>query len=268
MTLAEKVQAAILLIAQFDDKPIVLSSFGKDSIVLLDLIKKSGKRYPILFFKEPFFPKKYEFANDVIHKEDYTVYDYPPLDNAITQRGYSFEIINYHQVSSNPVRTLYLPTGIVSPDLTKPYLCGLEDIFNKPKCSGFDFPWKTLFIGHKSSDVDPILGGVQLKVDSFVDGEITYVFPLRYFTDEDIWNYTIREDLRINEKRYNRNDNWKEFKDYTYNPDYFPACITCMNRDSGNTVFCPKLGKLIPNVAATLPFIEVDVSHYLTVKGE
>jgi len=46
--------------------PVILCSFGKDSMVMLYLIRKIKKDIPVLFFKEPFFPKKYSFANEVI----------------------------------------------------------------------------------------------------------------------------------------------------------------------------------------------------------
>lgn len=266
MILEEKVKEAKNLIERFVVAPVVLSSFGKDSMVLLDLIKKTNKKYPIIFWKEPFLPKKYSFANKIILDNDYTVYDYPPLETTVTKEGENFEIINYYQIGNNPIETIYLPTGIVSPISSEEYLCGLEDIYNKPKGT-FNFPWATIFLGHKNSDIDLILGSVKLKENYFTHNNKTFVYPIKAFTDQDIWEYTEKENLPINSLRYNKDNNWKEFSDYTYNPDYFPVCISCMDKDNKAQVLCPKTNKLIPNISKELVDIRPNLSHYLELVG-
>jgi len=231
--------------------PIVFSSFGKDSMVMLDLIKSIGIKLPIIFHKEPFEPKKYEFANKVINDNDYVVYDYPPIYSAITKRNDDIEIINFHQVKGH---VNYMPTGIRKPN-GGDFLCGLKDIYNKPHAN-FDFPWDLGFIGHKSTDKDPILGNVPLISAGYTTKSCDFVFPLKEFSDEDVWNYTIEHNLPINDKRYNKDNNWKEFEDITYNPDYFHACVSCMDRDEKHFVHCPKLNSLIPNISSFLYYID------------
>jgi hypothetical protein len=237
-------------------------------MVMLDLIKKAGFKLPIIFFREPFFPKKYEFANKIILDNEYSVYDYPPIATGVRKKNDNFEIINFHQIFSDPLKTIYLPTGVVNPNGSG-YLCGLNDIVNKPKVSNYDFIWNTIFIGHKSSDIDPVLGGtVELKVNKFTDEKSgkTFIFPLQEFTDEDIWNYTLENKLPINDKRYDINGNFKELKNLDYNPDYFPTCVKCIDRDNASEITCPKTGELIPNISDTLLFVEIDLSHYTKVK--
>lgn len=240
--------------------PVVMSSFGKDSMVLLDLISRAGLKFPIVFFKEPFFPKKYEFANKVILDNEYVVYDYPPITTSFSRRGDIFEIVNQYQMKNN---TIYLPTGI-KPTVEGKFLCGLEDIYHKP-VGTFKFPWDTLLIGHKSSDVDPILGHLPLKEDTFEKDGINFVYPLRHFTDKDIWKYTIENNLPINDRRYNRDNNWKEFEDVTYNPDYFETCIECMKSENPRLVQCPKKKTSVPNIAVRVKTVTVDLSHYVGV---
>lgn len=258
--LRSKVSEAVELIALqvgLHQRPITLSSFGKDSMVLLSLVEKAGLKLPLLSFREPFHRQKYEFADKVIRERDYVVYDYPPVQTMISVWGEEVEILNLH---SMPGKLLYLPTGIKPPVAGKPYLCGLVDLYQKPVCSGgYGFPdggyWDLLLIGHKSSDVDPILGQIPIK-SSFVKGETAgfpdLLFPLRHFTDADIWSYTEAEGLPVNDRRYNRDADWEEFEDITYNPDYFHACVECMHPCRLTQVFCPRIQQLVPNLSHRL----------------
>lgn len=260
MNLDEKVASALKLIkdvASNYTKPVVYSSFGKDSMVMLDLIAHAGFKLPIIFHREPFMPKKYEFANSVIADCEYAVYDYPPIATSLVKKDDNFEIVSYQQTGT---KVIYMPTGIKAPIAGEPFLCGLEDIYNKPKGS-FGYPWDMGLIGHKSCDVDPILGALPLNTRLQINrGSSDFAFPLADFTDSDVWNYTIRYNLPINEKRYNRADNWREFSDITYNPDYFPACIACMDSDAPAMVYCPKAKREIANVSANIAYIN---SHEL-----
>jgi hypothetical protein len=265
-----KVNKSIKLISNnINNSPIVMSSFGKDSMVMLDLIKKAGHKLPIMFFKEPFFPKKFEFANKIILENDYVVYDYLPITTGVSKRNGRLEIINLYQLYSDPLRTFYLPTGFVDYEIDKPFLCGLRDIIDRPKGNIFDFMWDTIFIGHKSSDKDLVLGGIVTLDDyKFTDkySDKTFVFPLRDFTDEDIWNYTKENNLPYNDKRYDSSNNFKEFKDVTYNPDRYPTCVACIDRDNPKKIVCPKIGEVINNVSDTIDYIEADLSHYIKVE--
>lgn len=255
MSLDIKIASALKLIKDAAGNykyPVAYSSFGKDSMVMLDLIERAGYKLPIVFHREPFMPKKYEFSNRVIAEKDYVVYDYPPIATAISKNGSACEIINYQQVGS---QVTYLPTGIKPPKDGEPYLCGLNDIYLKPKGS-YNFPWDVSFIGHKSSDVDPILGALPINTRLQINrGKSDYVFPLADFTDADVWEYTEKCGLLINEKRYDRANGWREFDDITYNPDYFTACVACMDRDAPAVVYCPKINREVQNISAQINYV-------------
>jgi hypothetical protein len=244
-----KVESAVSLIRRHvaaATRPIVMSSFGKDSMVLLALVKMAGLKLPVLFFKEPFFPSKYAFANAIIAQEGYTVYDYPPAETAVVKRGETFEVVNYHQAGE---QVIYLPTGVSSPQCDEPFLCGLNDLYLKPTCGQYDFPWDLLLIGHKSSDVDPILGPVPLQSKVKL-GRPTCVFPLEDWTDEDIWRFTELAGLAVNTRRYDPERGYAERPDLRFNPDYFPACVACIDPTRSPRVYCPKVNEMVTNVSA------------------
>jgi len=233
------------------NNPIVFSSFGKDSMVMLSLIKQCNLKLPILFHKEPFCPSKYEFSNTIILSEGYTVYDYPPLSTVVTKRGEVIEIVGLYQIGDE---VSYMPTGIKKPKDDK-FLCGLVDIYNKPKGS-YNFPWDLGLIGHKASDKDLIIKNTELATNKYMSKNCDFIFPLIDFTDKDIWDYHERFKLRINYKRYNVDDDYKEFEDIDYNPDYFHACVACIDRDEPKVVYCPKLEENVDNVSHNISYLE------------
>lgn len=234
--------------------PVVMSSFGKDSMVMLHLLRDHGLRLPVVFHREPMLPKKYAFANSVIQDWELTVYDYPPTGTAIQMEGECVEVVNAYPAGAKP---MLLPTGICDPVDGEPTLCALHDFYLKPLGLGFNTPWDLAFVGHKSSDVDPVYGAIPLKADYHTNiGSPSLAFPIRYFTDADVWTYHEKLGVPIHTTRYEKTgDSWKERADKTHNPDYFPACTACMKPDGG-PVACPRLnGATVSNVSKELRWL-------------
>ncbi len=242
MTLDQKIQRAKTLsraVIRRALRPAVMSSFGKDSMVLVHLLRSEGYRLPVIFHREPFLPRKYAFARKVTALWNLTVYDFPPLETAVQRKGDAWEIVNYYPAGLKPVM---LPTGLVPPAEGERPLCALHDLYLKPTGT-FNYPWDIVFVGHKSCDTDPIYGAVPLAADFARNiGSASGAFPLRDFTDEDVWAYHGRFNLPIHHERYEQVDGaWRERDDKRHNPDYFPACWACMVPD-GSAVACPRLG--------------------------
>jgi 3'-phosphoadenosine 5'-phosphosulfate sulfotransferase (PAPS reductase)/FAD synthetase len=269
MNLNKKIDKALLLIEDVLStykKPVIMSSFGKDSMVMIDLIRKVNKNVPCISHKEPFYPKKYEFANKVIENLELTNYDFPPCGTAIQQKENEIEIVNYYNCGD---KVYMLPTGVIEPDYNRPYLCGFIDLFLKPTGT-FNYVWDCCFVGHKSSDEDIFFDSLELKVDKTKLSNTTdIIFPLRYFTDNDIWEYTDKFNVMWNDKRYDRGQSPEketfrhQFKDMTYNPDYFEACTKCMNKTESEQIFCPKFKHLVQNISSKLPYQEALKLNYL-----
>ena len=246
----KKEQEALELIKEVlvkSTKPIVLCSFGKDSMVLLYLIRKLKKDIPVLFFKEPFFPKKFSFANQIIEDWNLTMYDFPPLSTDFIVNNGAFEIANWYTGYKSAL--LYLPTGTHKHKNEKEFLCSVNDLLNRPTSTGYTFPWDTIFVGHKSSDSDVLLGTIQLKSNLVHVREMLLALPLANWIDKDIWKYTIDNNIPYNTKRYDKSKAFKEFEDSTFNNDYYPCCFKCVDNKESLKVLCPKIGKEIYNVA-------------------
>lgn len=232
--------------------PVVMCSFGKDSMVLLSLVRQVRPSLPVIFHREAMQPHKYAFANRVISEWALKVYDYPPCRTEIQEGGGELEIVNHYQIGH---QTCALPTGIRDPGDSVPFsCCALDEIYGKP-FGNFSYPWDLVFHGHKSSDVDPVLGKVPLASDFARNTEsASACFPLRDFTDADVWDYTEKNYVPIHHERYEKvNGAWRERDDKTHNPDYISACTACMWSSGPKAVPCPKLnGLLVSNVSAQL----------------
>jgi hypothetical protein len=243
MTLDDKVSAAKTMIGRCLDEwahPVVFSSFGKDSLVMMSIIDSVRPGLPVVCYREPFCHDKYQFTNEVIRERGLAVYDYPPCSTSVfVSADGNVEIMNAYQIG--PGMVLESPTGVLPPVDGEPFLCGHRDLYSKP-LGAFVFPWNLALIGHKSSDTNRYIGDVPLLLDVVENaGGPAFAFPIRHFTDEDIWRYTEAHGLPIHHERYDAANGYREHADKRLNPDCFHACTRCLDPRGPDVVFCPKL---------------------------
>lgn len=260
MTFDEKVSHANAVIRKTLDgwrNPAIMCSFGKDSMVVLDMVLRH-KHLPVIFHREPFQHHKYEFANKVIRDFDLTVHDYLPSCAEVQQKDGEFEIVKHYAIGN---RTCMVPVGIRPPDGR--LICGLDSIYLSPK-GAIDYPWDVVFHGHKSTDTDPIYGHIPLGADTVRNlGHASVSFPVRHFTDEDIWEYHERYSLPVHHERYERIEGrFREKEDKTHNPDYINACVACMSGEK--FVHCPKLGHQVASISNQVKWSTRADLHYLS----
>jgi hypothetical protein len=266
-TLEDKIAHAKHLIYEWGaGQAVLLCSFGKDSMVLLDLIRQVLPRrelnchsypLPVIYHRHPYFPAKQEFAEGVIRSWALEVYDFPPLACGVKAKmgdGRSemgrLELVTRYQVGSGAID---VPMNTEAPIERRPFVCGLQWL-TRPKTLGAQWPWSTVFIGHKNSDVDPYEGPVPLKDDRVHTAGVDAVFPLRHWTDDDVWDYTAQNALPYDARRYfKRAEVWDKW----LNPDYVHACTACIDpRVESKTVHCPKGNCLVRNLGPTVMRME------------
>lgn len=239
---AHRIIDSVLSVAK---NPSVMCSFGKDSMVVLDLVRRH-RDLKVVFHREPFQHHKYDYANRVIREWDLHVIDYPPLATSIREEGGEIEIINHYQIGASHV---YLPTGL-RPQSSGKTLCALTEIYDKPTGT-FMYPFDVTFHGHKSTDVDPVLGAMPLASDIALNPtSVSAAFPIRHFTDDDVWQYLEENNVPIHHDRYEKVDGkWREREDKTHNPDYINACYSCMSPAAIKTgADCPRFGCRVSGV--------------------
>lgn len=252
MTIADKVAESLKVIrAAYSNAkaPCVLSSFGKDSMVMLWLLRLAGLKMPVMFFRQPYVQKKYLWAYQVAAGWDLDLYDLPPKSTVVQQRGEHLSVVCKYDIAGT---TIDLPVDFYSPKEGEKCVCGLTDIYGRATGAS-NFNADLILCGHKSSDQDDLYGKIPLKADvaMFPDSP-SVVYPLRHWTDADIWEATELYGIPYDTERYEKTEKgWGEKEDKTLNSDYLPGCVACMVKDGG-VVQCPKMGLEVSNAAQYL----------------
>lgn len=242
-------------------RPAIMCSFGKDSMVLLHLLRARAIRLPVIFHRDPWWPQKYAFADRIINEWELEVHDWAPYRVTLWEGKEIMAFTNHYQIGPLPGGILQLPKNILPPEPGKRFLCGLRDVLHRPTGT-FNYPWDCVLIGHKSSDEDQIAGRVTLHCDIKQNAGAApdAAFPLRTWTDADIWAYSAANDVPQQPDRYR---DGKELKDKRANSDYAHVCIACCDRrSSAASVHCPMLNCEVSTVADKVPYESPGFSYY------
>jgi len=260
MQLDDKIKHATALLRYFPEPRALMCSFGKDSMVLLHLIREVIPAQPLLcgsypmqiiHHRYPWFPQKNEFADSIIRSWNLEVHEYAPILTGVKCNDERIELVARYPFGTS---AMDIPVNIESPLPRRDYACGLQWIL-RPRQSGMTWNWKTVFSGHKSVDTDPFEGQVPLKHDAAKVGNVNLVFPLRHWTDDDVWEYIETNKIPYDKRRYAGR---LEVPDKWLNPDYLHACTACVDpRNKGEKVHCPKLNKMVENMGQEVLKLDV-----------
>jgi hypothetical protein len=229
--------------------PVLNCSFGKDSMVLLHLLYSACIRMPIVYYRDPFFPRKNAFANLIIHNWLLEVHDYPPIRVSLKTHPEMVALVS--EYSSGPMSMIALFKNTIEfkdGEDQRDYLCAVN--FLMRPCGTFNYPWDVAFVAHKDCDTDQIYGVMPLHSPIVMRDEgPDFLFPLKEWTHDDVWDYTEKYQVPFQADRYDI-ANRCEWPDKTTNSDWYPVCIRCVDkRTPGAKVFCPKMNREIINVS-------------------
>jgi 3'-phosphoadenosine 5'-phosphosulfate sulfotransferase (PAPS reductase)/FAD synthetase len=220
--------------------PAVACSFGKESMVMLGLARRIKPDVAVIYFPGLPHPTKHLFAERVAKEWNLNLYaPYPRARDAISRDGH-VELVELYELAPN--RFMYFP--IEAPEDYEPDAsahCGLAFLNEEPVAAQAD-DFDAVFIGHRNDDQDPTHGSVPLK-DYVVDyGDFRYVYPLRDWTEGDIWAASRLLGIPQNEARYRD-------RDLGADNDYHEICTRCfLGSPERRSVICPKTGEETPIV--------------------
>jgi hypothetical protein len=269
MTLTERVSASIGFLDRMLEtakNPVILWSGGKDSMVVLHMLKFIMKReLPVVCWREPWMPQKLRFINRIIDEWNLEVHDYAPSAVSLCRgKEGRVDIMESYQVNSvlapEPQHML-VARGTLAPEENLPFLCVLETFLARPT-GAYNFPWDCMIMGHKSSDDDPTVGKVPLRVDRLqVENAGTVIFPIRGWTDAEVFQYHERHGVPHDETRYDVPNRRVRDRGDIANPDYFHTCTKCCDPTSASFVRCPKYGIDVNNVSHMVPWVDPNFSY-------
>jgi len=219
---------------------------------MLHLIR-SVKNIPVLQFRFEGQPKKYEFADKVIKEWGLTRYDYPPSHIDIMCLNDNLDAIMWRDTGKNGL--MYVAIELLKPD-NGHFSCVYLDFIEYPRIPSYDYKWDLTLIGSKSCDVDPIMGEIKIKNKLSKLGNTNLYCPIEDWTDEDIWEYTEKYNVPYNNKRYDKDNGYKEFKDKTFNENYHYCCTECVNPNNDKMVICPLTNSERENIGDKMQYAE------------
>ena len=216
------------------ERPAVACSFGKDSMVMLALVREVKLNIPVLYFEAFEHPTKHAFVERIT--KEWRLNLYRPsarVREAIAKDGH-IEVVELFELA--PQRFMWFPIEAAedyTPDAG--CFCALEKIHQPTTSVAMSFD--AVFIGHRGDDVDPNYGAAPLISDVVDPGGFRYLYPLKDWTEADIWEASQRLGIPQNEARYGG--------DMAANNDYYPLCTECLKVSDG-FVNCPLSGGQVP----------------------
>lgn len=241
---------------------VVFWSGGKDSTALLHLLKfRAGIDLPVCQFREPKFRERYAYSDKLIADWNLTVYDYPPSKVALTDGPdvvtgeVRHDLLKYFQWGKN---CMVMSLGTEKPKEGEKFMCGLNEHLGRPTGT-FNFPWAAVYIGTKDTDEDLIKGKVSVTSHiRYTEGSPVSLYPLRDWTDEDIYNYLELSGVEADPTRYIKVEGkWGNNPEKSMNADFVPVCLNCVDRHQGKYVDCPKLKAKISNISHLAPYEDI-----------
>jgi len=87
-------------------------------------------------------------------------------------------------------------------------------------------------------------------------------YPLRHFTDDDVWKLTKAYDIPVNRLMYGSVDEPKMDTENIFNPDYVPYCLACLDPLEPEFVKCPKFDGLeVSNISESINKVDPKLAY-------
>lgn len=209
--------------------PAVLWSAGKDSQLLLALVREVRPDVPAIWFKSGLTSEQQRFAKSQILALDLEVWSWEPADVYVVPNGEGLSLVR--EQAFGPQRFPVLS------DIEEGETC-IGDVATARTPQLYPH-FDVLLLGYKDSDTHEALGGPGFcPEDGWQLGKAKVYAPLRHMTDADVWRAIKELNVQYDRSRY---DEGGADSDSTF------ACSACLQEGAGE-VYCRKAGKSIPRV--------------------
>lgn len=241
--MVHKVEAAKMLIARTlrtAKAPGVLWSSGADSMVLLWLARQVNPDVPVIHWRDFSHPTKTAFADRIIEEWQLKPQSLPIVDRDAVANETMVDVAVLLQLA--PDNFVYYPLRSERDYQPDEHAHCAVRILNQPTDTTDEQPgYDVVFSGHRRTDSDPVYGDVPVQAMVSQQDSITWVYPLRDWTSQDIWDVSRAYGIPQNEARY--------AGEQAANNDYYPLCTECFKADpQRESLRCPKTGGTVFNL--------------------
>lgn len=186
------------------------------------------------------------FIHEMSKVWDLSVVHLPPVIRDVVGKGKHVEVINFYRVGS-----FYMHLGMQGEKLedSNGFICAVQQATEKlENASDALNDVDIIFHGHKDCDKDTLYGLAPLREHyaTSPDGKTMICYPLKDWTDEEIWAVSALLNIPQNKRRYDLQSG-EQLKSKVFNSDYYPLCTNCLQPGPSPKVYCPAMKKFVPS---------------------
>lgn len=210
-------------------RPALMWSGGKESQLLLWLIREVVKDIPLLWFRTDREPAQTKFAKQMIHDFNLQVFSYAPAEVYFVPNGDEITLIHEYSFGRNRFPSLI--------DIECGEKCSLK--LDPMRTLQMSHVWDAIFLGVRDDDHHLILGQGQdfLPEDGYWLGDAQVYSPLRKMSEENVWDAINELHVPVDRQRYSG--------DESRDDGTLKLCTECFNSPE-KEVFCPEEKQMIP----------------------
>lgn len=215
-----EIRENIKQVLEGSENPCLLLSFGKDSLLLLWLIREVCPSIGILWYSVDITREQRRYAEKIIKLLDLTVYSYLPSDRYFLPNKEGLSIISEYSMGGSILPNIR--------DIEDGDVCAIT--LNRNRTPHFVYPFDTTFVGWKSTDEHFIVGKNFFPPDGVQLGPTKLFAPLRDLTDTQVLSAIKELDIPYEEV-----------------DDTIQICTSCLQAGS-EKVYCPAQDAEIPRI--------------------
>lgn len=220
-------------------KPVILSSFGKDSLCLLALSKELRIEVTVAYFELGAVRRSHQFAQRFITEQQLPVTLLRPHNTLIATGVGGADLAYRFDLANGDSFTIVGATFDDRPHSN--LFCGLDaNLIRTGRHDPYD--WDLIITGRRRADIDPTLGSLEIASDNErLECGTELLMPIVELSDEDVAYFLrMRGCYAPDWDRYEPAGNIiRSRTNSTANPDHAQICIRCLASVKGVAPSCP-----------------------------